>query len=216
MSHKPESDVPRREPSTIENASQTTDRPADPIETDLTCPECDYNLTGAPGDRCPWCGWRIDVEELVASVAARRSNLRWGVAAAALFVGIGSFVVVGLQLSHGVGLSWRDGLAVMAVLMAALGHLSLAVTVAWSRRHWPVRANELATILRFVGWLSIVSSVIAATSILQDQSVNAPTPQIVRGVVVNGGARIRPSRTLLFAARNHAADPAIGFVSRGG
>lgn len=186
MPDKPVTDAPAEETSRIENVSQTHDPPADPIETDLTCPECDYNLTGAPGDRCPWCGWRIDVEELVASVTARRSKLRWGIVAAALFVGAGSFIGVGVQLSHGVGLSWRDGLAVMAVLVAALGHMSLAATIALSRRQWPVRANELATILRFVGWLSIISSVIAATSILQDQSANAPAPRIVRGVVVNG------------------------------
>ena len=182
MSDEDQPTTPPRVPSDGAYAPQAPDPSADLLDTELTCPECDYNLTGAPGDRCPWCGWRIDVDELVASVAARRSGLRWGVAAAALCVGVGSFVVLGAQLAHGHGLSWRDGLAVMAVLVAAVGHLSLAVMVALSRRQWPMHAHESATVLRFVGWLSIVSGVVAATSLLSE----APTPRIVRGVVVNG------------------------------
>jgi 8-oxo-dGTP pyrophosphatase MutT (NUDIX family) len=182
MSDEDQPTTTPREPTDGTSAPQMPDPSVDLLDTELTCPECDYNLTGAPGDRCPWCGWRIDVDELVASVAARRSQLRWGVAATALCVGVGSFVVLGAQLVHGHGLSWRDGLAVMAVLVAAVGHLSLAGMVVRSRRHWPMRVDESATVLRFAGWLSIVSGVVAATSLLSA----APTPRIVRGVAVNG------------------------------
>ncbi len=40
------------------------------------CPECDYNLTGAPGDRCPWCGWTIDRAELQSDRSPQRTLRR--------------------------------------------------------------------------------------------------------------------------------------------
>ncbi len=154
----------------------------DSVDSDLVCPECDYQLIGVTGDRCPWCGWTIDPRELAASASSRHSRLRWGVAGSALVVGAGSLVALKAMLGNAAGLAWRDGLAVIAVLMAAVGHLALSAVIAMHRRRWPMRAGETARILRFVGWLSIASAVAAATVVL---SV-APTPRVVRGVQVNG------------------------------
>jgi len=172
---------PPSAPLKIWAMSQTPDRSAHLLDAAPICPECDYDLTGAPGNRCPWCGWRIDLDELAAAAASRRSGMRWGIAAAALLVGISSFVILSAQLSHGTRLTWHDALAALAVLIAVVGHLYLAGLAVRGSGKWPMRAHEAAAILRFVGWLSIASGVVASTSVFSA----APTSPTVPDVAVN-------------------------------
>jgi len=159
-----------------------TEPSSNPVEQNLHCPECDYNLTGAPGDRCPWCGWAIDVDVLVAMTAESGRTRRLGVAATALAVGVGSLVVLASLLLQPRAMSIWDALAVLAVLAAAGGHLALGVQALLSVGYWPMRARSLAEILLFAGYLSIILAVIGATSVFGA----VPTQRIVRGVQVNG------------------------------
>ena len=153
-----------------------------PVEHDLHCPECDYNLTGAPGDRCPWCGWEIDVDVLVAVTAERGHARRLGVAATALVVGIGSLVALASLMLQPRPMSMWDAVAVLAVLSAAGGHLALGVQALLCVGRWPMRPRTLAEILRFLGYLSIILGLLGARSVFEA----VPTPRIVRGVQVNG------------------------------
>ncbi len=153
-----------------------------PVEQDLQCPECDYNLTGAPGDRCPWCGWEIDVDALVAMKVDGGRARRLSVVAAALVVGVGALIALTSQLVRAKAMTFWDGLAVLAVLAAAAGHFALAVKALFSAGSWPMRPRSLTEILRFVGYLSIILGLFGAGSVLNA----VPTPRIVRGVQVNG------------------------------
>jgi 8-oxo-dGTP pyrophosphatase MutT (NUDIX family) len=159
-----------------------TELSSNPVEVDLHCPECDYNLTGAPGDRCPWCGWEIDVDVLVTMKAEAGHARRLGLAVTALLVGVGSLVALASLMRHHRGLSLWDALAVLAVLTAAGGHLALGVQALLSAGHWPMRPRSLAEILRFAGYLSIVLAMLGARNVFDA----VPTPRVVRGVQVNG------------------------------
>jgi hypothetical protein len=159
-----------------------TEFSCNPVEVDLHCPECDYNLTGAPGDRCPWCGWEIDVDVLVTMKAEAGHARRLGLAVTALLVGVGSLVALASLMRHHRGLSLWDALAVLAVLTAAGGHLALGVQALLSAGHWPMRPRSLAEILRFAGYLSIVLALLGARNVFDA----VPTPRVVRGVQVNG------------------------------
>lgn len=154
-----------------------TDPSSKLIEQAPHCPECDYNLTGAPGDRCPWCGWEIDVDVLAAMAAERGHARRFGVAATALVVGVGSLIALASLMHHPRSLLIWDAFAVLAVLIAAAGHLALGVQALLSVGHWPMRARSLAEILRYAGYLSIILGMFGAV---------LPTPLIIRGVEVNG------------------------------
>jgi hypothetical protein len=154
-----------------------------PDELDLSCPECDYNLTGAPGDRCPWCGWEIDVDALVAAHRKGGRSRRTSIAIAAASIAVATLVAA-LSLSRvpQARLSLLDGIAVLSVGVAVLGHAGLAVIAGFSATRWPLRAGTAAELLRFAGWVSILGGVIGGASLLQA----APTPRVVRGVQVNG------------------------------
>lgn len=152
-----------------------------PDDLDLHCPECDYNLTGATGDRCPWCGWEIDIDALAAAASERTMGRRVGAILACLVLGVGSSVAV-LALARQSGrLDLADRVAVMGVLAAALGHVALAVLLTVRRQHWPLRDREPGSIIGFVAWLSIVAGVIGATSLLGGPG----RARFVRGVPVS-------------------------------
>ena len=152
-----------------------------PTDIELFCPECDYNLTGAPGDRCPWCGWNIEVEELIAAAKGRGSGNRYGVMLAAFFVGAGSLVALYSLYSRSRAPAFREGFAVLAVVAASLGHLAL-LALAGLRKKWPLRDQTAGEMLRLVGWFSIAAAVFGASSACEAR----PTPLFVRGVSVTG------------------------------
>jgi len=155
-----------------------------PDELDLTCPECDYNLTGAPGDRCPWCGWEIEVEALVAAHRGLHRMRRISVACAAATIAGASVVAMTSLLRMPQGrLSLLDGIAVLSVFVAVMGHLGLVVVAGFGQGPWPLRGGTAAELLRFAGWVSVVGGIVGGASFLQV----APTPLVVRGVPVNGG-----------------------------
>ncbi len=153
-----------------------------PIEQALQCPECDYNLTGAPSQRCPWCGWEIDVDLLVAMGAKSGHARRISVATTALVVGIGSLVALTSLLLQPRAMSTWDGLAVLAVLAAGGGHIALGLRAFSTVVQWPMRPGSLAEILRFAAYLSIILGLLGAGSVFDA----VPTPLVVRGVQVNG------------------------------
>jgi len=140
------------------------DQPTDSL---LHCPECDYNLTGATGGVCPWCGSRIDVDMLT-SAAQGTTSRRVAATVVCLVLGAGSLVSLFSLAWKGLSsFSLRDGLAVISVAAAGMGHLTLAVLTATGRSQWPLRRDEARTILRYVGWLSIVLAVIGATRLVR-------------------------------------------------
>lgn len=158
------------------------DKPPDSSSPEIICPECEYNLEGLTSDRCPWCGWTIDVQELVAGNLSRRTGHRLSIAGAAIFVGACSTVGLLSLYSHSRALGWRDALAVVSVFAVAIGHFGLAITALRPGVHWPMREGEASNILRLVGWGSIAAAVVSATPLLSA----APHPLIVKGVQVNG------------------------------
>lgn len=159
-----------------------SDSPPNPEETGLNCPECDYNLTGAPSDRCPWCGWKIDLDVLASLAQQGVGPRRAGVVAAALVLGIGSMLAVAALISRGAKLSLYDGITVLGVLAAAGGHLYLAVLAALGGLHWPIRQRETGDVLRLVGWLSVVAGIAGAADALHV----SPAARGVQGVALSG------------------------------
>lgn len=154
-----------------------------PDELDLTCPECDYNLTGAPGDRCPWCGWEIDVDALVAAHRKGGSVRRVTIAIAAAAIAAATLIAaISLSRVPQARLSLLDGIAVLSVGVAVIGHAGLSLLAGFSGKRWPLREGTAAELLRFAGWMSILGGIVGGASLLQ----TAPTPRVVRGVQVNG------------------------------
>ena len=155
--------------------------PTRPSDTGLTCPECDYNLTGITGDRCPWCGWQIEADALAASAAEKDSPLRWGVAGTAFLIGCGLLAALGSMLKGSRELSVWDAAAVLAVLLPAIGHLVLAGLATMSRRHWPMPHREARTILGFIAALAIVLAIPGAATAL----LTTPATRTVHGAQIS-------------------------------
>ncbi|MBI4716646.1 MAG: hypothetical protein HY763_02485 [Planctomycetes bacterium] len=162
------------------------DLPPAPAEVDLACPECDYNLTGATGDRCPWCGWKIDPGELAAE-GAQQPARRWTVVASSVVVAVGTMwaVLALVQRGRRVSLTLADGVGALAILSGVGGHLLLAGAAALHKARWPMRRGEVSSIVLFVALLSMIAAVAGATQALDF----APTPLFnSRGFRVNGVA----------------------------
>lgn len=154
-----------------------------PVDLAIRCPDCDYNLTGAPSDRCPSCGWIINVDVLVA--AARQSSMgrRVAVVITCVVVGAGSVLAGSILLLHGKRLTLLDGVSLLAILVGAAGHLLLAGAAALRRSSWPLRRDEVSNIASFSAWLSILMGIAGASQALWF----APTTLVnLHGVRVNG------------------------------
>ncbi len=138
-----------------------------PTDSHRHCPECDYNLTGVSGGRCPWCGWTINARRFAGDTPGANTH-RFGAALTCIVLGAGSLLALvslaGPTLSS---LTLRDGLVVIGVGMASAGHLALALMLGLGKDRWPLRHHDAATTLHFVGWLSILLSVVGATLLLQ-------------------------------------------------
>jgi 8-oxo-dGTP pyrophosphatase MutT (NUDIX family) len=154
-----------------------------PAEIDLLCPECDYNLTGASGARCSWCGAPIDYDAVIARATAPPSVLRVGAVVASLAVGLGSiFIVVALTRHHGVR-RITEGIAMIGMLAASAGLLWIALLGIRRSNRWPIRNAEARSLLRLAGWISVLAGLVGAANMIDV----GPDPKLVRGVEVYGG-----------------------------
>jgi len=174
--------VPVSNSASSASVSPSSDQwPTIPVELNVQCPECDYNLTGAV-DRCPWCGWEIDVEVLAAS-ERRFGGKCLAVILVSLIAGVATLAAALLLFDFARGLRWRDAAALVAALLAAVGLISLAAAAAWSGGVWPMRRGEVSAILLAVGLMSMAAAVTGATQAL----ALAPTPLFTpTGFQVNG------------------------------
>lgn len=146
------------------------------------CPECDYNLTGAPGDRCPWCGWEIDQEQLIDPSKPRLFTRHIPFFAASLALGLSCiYLVITLVLSAR-SLSVFDGITAVGVLIGGVGLVCLACKTMANRKVWPLRDYAFGTTLSVVGCVSVAISVIGALPAWQLQT----GPRGVQGVMVHG------------------------------
>ncbi len=165
----------------IPTPPDSTDSPG-VVDAELYCPECDYNLTGAPGHRCPWCGWEIEPDELLAQATSTPGLSRLACVAAGLVLGGGAIAVVAaLVWRRGIGFG-LEAVAVSGVLVGAVGHLLVAALAVWSARRWPIRLPTVGLWIRRAAVLSIVTGVIGAAAVARV----APSSVTDQGVDVGG------------------------------
>ena len=150
-----------------------------PMDADAICPECNYNLTGVIADRCPWCGWRIDPDQIISSSDTGTNVRRLATLALAMVLGCGSLITVTFLMGRAQTLGLLDGVTVLAVVMAGAGHLALAVLAIRGVGQWPLPQRELGQVLRFVACFSVVCAIAGAFSVLY-----APPREPSAGVVV--------------------------------
>lgn len=158
------------------------EKPAHSSSDEVLCPECDYNLQGAVGDRCPWCGWTLELEALLHPASDSGNWRRLGVIVAGLVVGLGALFAVFLLAGENRRLSLWDGLAVLGVLVAAAGHLGLAFLAAVRGRRWPLREREAMRLLMFAAVFSLLVGTVGASKYLH----SGTQPKMKAGVVVTG------------------------------
>jgi len=154
------------------------------LESPIYCPECDYNLTGTPSDRCPWCGWEIDVDVLVALATAPRVRRHIGLGAAGLMMAAGCLLAL-YYLAAGArrqDLTLSDGIAAFGVLLAAGGHLAIGVMVMLHTRRLPLPYRATGAIIHFAAWVSIASGIAGATTVWRPGQPRL----VIQGVTVNG------------------------------
>lgn len=151
-------------------------------EDALFCPECDYNLTGAPGARCPWCGWRIDPRRLGFDISSGLTVRRLFAILTGVFCGVGSLVVAWSLAARGQVLAVNDWVAICGVGIAAAGHLVLAGLSSRPGSRWPMHRRDGASLLLWAVILSVLCGIVGAVPMLTD----APARRVVRDVQVNG------------------------------
>lgn len=154
------------------------DTPGKLVDTELHCPECGYNLTGAAEYRCPGCGQSFDATLL--ATATDRRPVAWpvGVVVASLSVALGAILGLVVLLRRSQVLRLADGFVVLGVSSAAIGLLTLAVLTVMARTGRFARSRESDRLIRLAGWLSVAAGVIGATS-----AFDTPT----RPLPVSGG-----------------------------
>lgn len=178
-------DDPKSPPDANSDARQQPLVPPPSDSIGILCPDCDYDLTGATGARCTWCGSVLDVETLASSPTGVHSLRRVGLIVTATVTGWGTFLALFALVSRQPRLSLLDGIAVFAAGVAGIGHCALAVHVFRARRRrFPLRLTEMGRAIRAAAIASVVTGIVGAVPALDF----APTRLVVRGNQVNGPA----------------------------
>ncbi len=152
----------------------------DPVE--ILCPECDYNLHALTSERCPWCGWEIDVDVLIEDARSNPTARRISAGLTALLVGGLTIAALVALILRSRDLTLFDAAAVLGVGTGALGHFVLGASVLFYGRRFPLRRSLCADLLLVCGGLSLAGAGIGAIQVWDA----APTERVVRGVQVNG------------------------------
>lgn len=123
------------------------------------CPQCDYEIGGAPFGHCPECGRKLTLEDIAYDAGPRRTYIR---AAPGRIIRIG--VVYVLVVAAWMATSAvRTNLTVSQVLISAVALLSGAVCWCAARGWWLIRPRRLRQLhaavwmrscwLLFVPWI---------------------------------------------------------------
>ncbi|NOS99213.1 MAG: hypothetical protein HOP29_01135 [Phycisphaerales bacterium] len=133
-------------------------------ESGLRCLECDYNLTGLSGSRCPECGWEID-EDLLGQLESAPSpdGQRSLTALLSVFAGVllvGGYFAI-LLFSRGISnpnFAGLDQAARLMLFFCGAWHLGIALLCMTHRRTWPVVAPGMAWLCRITGIAAMVGA----------------------------------------------------------